>query len=358
VTNPEVAPFEVEPYDVVSLTQPEGYEQALPVTPNGDDVRATGVGDVDCLPVTVAEAELSAKPRKSRAKAKPAAAPEAAPEAAPDFSSETEASEESDVVSDEAAEEAKNLPGDRLEGRNPVMEALKAGRTLNKMWVQKGQHDPVMQRIISRAIEAGVVIQELDKRSMDKMAVTHGHQGVLAQVAAHDYVTLDQILDAAKEKGQPAFLLVLDELKESYNLGSILRIADAAGVHGVVIPERRSVSLDAAVAKASAGAVEHVAVARVTNIVQTLETLKERGLWIAGTDAESATDYSNADLKGPLAIVVGSEGEGLGHSVREHCDFLVGIPMAGQVNSLNAAVATGIVVFEAARQRRAALAGR
>jgi len=261
-------------------------------------------------------------------------------------------------VSDEAAEAAKNLPGDRLEGRNPVMEALKAGRTLNKMWIQKGQHDPVMQRIISRAIEAGVVIQELDKRSMDKMAVTHGHQGVLAQVAAHDYVTLDQILDAAKEKGQPAFLLVLDELKESYNLGSILRIADAAGVHGVVIPERRSVSLDAAVAKASAGAVEHVAVARVTNIVQTLETLKERGLWIAGTDAESATDYSNADLKGPLAIVVGSEGEGLGHSVREHCDFLVGIPMAGQVNSLNAAVATGIVVFEAARQRRAALAGR
>jgi 23S rRNA (guanosine2251-2'-O)-methyltransferase len=350
--------FDLDPFDVMDGTAAEVAEQEQAFAPDGADVGATGTSAPKFSIITEKESlTASGKVRKSRAKPKAASESSETSEDEMDAVEATSSAPTSET-SDADVEEALNMPGDRLEGRNSVMEALKAGRTLNKMWIQKGQHDPVMQRILSKAISVGVVIQELDKRSMDRMAITHGHQGVLAQVAAHEYVEVDGILAIAADKGEPPLVLVLDELKESYNLGSILRIADAAGVHGVIIPERRSVSLDAAVSKASAGAVEHVAVARVTNIVQTLEKLKEKGFWIAGTDTDGKTPYNEADFKGPLAIVVGSEGEGLGHSVREHCDFLVGIPMAGQVNSLNAAVATGIVVFEAARQRRAAASAK
>lgn len=259
----------------------------------------------------------------------------------------------------EEGQTPETLPGspDRLEGRNPIFEALKAGRTINKLWVLKRQDkpekpDPLLARLVGQAREAGAVIMEVERKVLDQMSETHAHQGVIAQVAAHDYVELEDLVSQIRERGEMPFLILLDEVQESYNLGSILRIADAAGAHGVVITERRSVGLDAAVAKASAGAIEHVPVARVVNLTQTILSLKEQGFWIAGTDSEGTVDYHQADWKGPLAIVIGSEGEGLGQQIRRHCDFLVSIPMLGKVNSLNAAVAAGIVIFEAANQRR------
>lgn len=246
---------------------------------------------------------------------------------------------------------------DRLEGKNPVLEALRAGRTMNKLWVAKldgGRVDPTVSRIVSMAKDRNVLIHEVPRITLDQMSETHNHQGVIAQVASHDYEELDQIILRAREKGEAPFLLMLDELKDAYNLGSILRIADAAGVHGVIIPKHRSIGLDSLVAKASAGAIEYVPVARVTNLSQTISTLKEDGFWVAGTDAEGTINYDKADLKGSLLIVIGSEGEGMAKNVKEKCDFLLSIPMSGNVNSLNAAVAAGIVVFEAQRQRLAA----
>jgi len=246
---------------------------------------------------------------------------------------------------------------DRLEGRNPVLEALRAGRTMNKLWVAKldgGRVDPIVARIVAMARERNVLILEVPRITLDQMSETHNHQGVIAQVASHDYEDLDQIILRAREKGEAPFLLLLDELKDAYNLGSILRIADAAGVHGVIIPKHRSIGLDSLVAKASAGAIEYVPVARVTNLSQTISALKEDGFWVAGTDAEGTISYDKADLKGSLLIVIGSEGEGMNKNIKEKCDFLLSIPMSGNVNSLNAAVAAGIVVFEAQRQRLAA----
>ena len=242
---------------------------------------------------------------------------------------------------------------DRLEGRNPILEAIKAGRTINKLWVAKREEkpDPALGRLITLAREAGAVVMETDRRVLDQMSETHGHQGVIAQVAAHEYVELDDMIARPLERGETPFLLVLSELQESYNLGSILRIADAAGIHGVIIPQRRSVGLDAAVAKASAGAIEHVPVCRVNNLSQTVERLKEQGFWIVGTDTAGTVEYHAVDWQGPLAVLVGGESEGISLILRKHCDFLISIPMHGQVNSLNAAVATGIIVFEAAHQR-------
>lgn len=245
---------------------------------------------------------------------------------------------------------------DRLEGKNPILEALNAGRTIQKLWVQKlnletGRIDPIISKIINLSKQTGAVVIELDKRALDQMSQTHGHQGVIAQVAMHDYAEIDDMINAAKEKGEHPFIIILDELKDSYNLGSILRIADAAGAHGVVIPKHRSVGLDATVAKASAGAMEYVPVAKVVNLTQTIEDLKEKGFWIVGTDQEGTSQYDKIDYRGALAIVIGSEGEGIGRLVKKNCDFLVTIPMRGKVNSLNAAVATGIIVFEAAKQR-------
>ena len=252
------------------------------------------------------------------------------------------------------SDEADAGSPDRLEGRNPILEALKAGRTINKIWVAKREDKPdlTIGRLLSQAREAGAVIMEVDRRVLDQMTETHGHQGVIAQVAAHEYMELDDLIASVRERGEIPFLLILCEIQESYNLGSILRIADAAGVHGVIIPQRRSVGLDAAVAKASAGAIEHVPVCRVTNLSQTIDSLKGQGFWIAATDAEGTVSYEKADWQGPLAILIGGEGEGISPVLRQHCDFLISIPMQGKVNSLNAAVATGIVVFEASRQRR------
>ncbi len=274
----------------------------------------------------------------------PAAAPTRTPQPVPD------------LPVPQILEPGTGLP-DRLEGRNPILEAIKAGRTINKLWIAKRdeRQDPTLGRLIAQARDAGAVIIEVDKRALDAMSTTHSHQGAIAQVAAHEYIELDDLIDIAKARAEAPFLLILAELQESYNLGSILRIADAAGVHGVIIPTRRSVGLDAAVAKASAGAIEHVPVARVGNLTQTILTLKKQGFWIAGTDADGKIDYHKADWNGPLAILIGSEGEGLSPVLRRHCDFLISIPMFGKVNSLNAAVAAGIVTFEAAASRRSGI---
>ena len=257
-------------------------------------------------------------------------------------------------VSGQPSDKERIPSDDRIEGRNPVLEALRAGRTINKLWVVKpegGRIDPTVARIVALAREKGVYFTEVPRITLDQMSETHNHQGVIAQCASHDYMEIEEIIRLAQEKGEAPFLLMLDELKDAYNLGSILRIADSAGVHGVIIPKHRSIGLDSMVAKASAGAIEYVPVARVTNLSQTITSLKEQGFWVAGTDAEGTIPYDKADYKGPLLIVIGSEGEGMAKNIREKCDFLLSIPMSGHVNSLNAAVAAGIVVFTAKRLR-------
>ncbi len=253
--------------------------------------------------------------------------------------------------------EVQEPTADRLEGRNSVNEALSAGREINKLWIlepQGGQRlDPGLAKILDEANKRKIVVIRSPRNVLDRMSQTHNHQGVIAAVASHEYVEIDDILAKAADEGRAPLLVVLDELKDAYNLGSVLRIADAAGVDGVVIPKHRSIGLDSVVAKASAGAIEYVPVARVTNIAQTLRELKEKhGFWVCGTAAEGATPYDKADYKGSLAIVIGSEGEGMRDSVQKECDFLLSIPMAGRVNSLNAAVAAGIVIFEAVKGRQ------
>lgn len=253
--------------------------------------------------------------------------------------------------------EVQEPTADRLEGRNSVNEALSAGREINKLWIlepQGGQRlDPGLAKILDEANKRKIVVIRSPRNVLDRMSQTHNHQGVIAAVASHEYVEIDDMLAKAADEGRAPLLVVLDELKDAYNLGSVLRIADAAGVDGVVIPKHRSIGLDSVVAKASAGAIEYVPVARVTNIAQTLRELKEKhGFWVCGTAAEGSTPYDKADYKGSLAIVIGSEGEGMRDSVQKECDFLLSIPMAGRVNSLNAAVAAGIVIFEAVKGRQ------
>lgn len=245
---------------------------------------------------------------------------------------------------------------DRLEGRNAVMEALRSGREVNKIWIldskEQGKPDQVLSRILAMAFERKIVIIRSSRQALDRMSQTHNHQGVIAAVASHEYVDVEDILNRAYDKGHAPLLLVLDELKDAYNLGSVLRIADAAGADGIIIPKHRSIGLDSVVAKASAGAIEYVPVARVTNISATLRDLKaNHNFWVFGTDASGTTPYDKADYSGSTAIVIGSEGKGMRDTVMKECDFLLSIPMAGNVNSLNAAVAAGIVVFEAVKGR-------
>ena len=246
---------------------------------------------------------------------------------------------------------------DRLEGRNAVLEAINAGREINKIWIldpkDNKKPDPTLLKILREAGDRKIVTVRCRRDALDRMSTTHNHQGVIAAVASHEYADLEDILKKAETEGHAPLLVVLDELKDAYNLGSVLRISDAAGVDGVIIPKHRSIGLDSVVAKASAGAIEYVPVARVTNIAQTLRDLKEKnGFWVMGTAMEGSIEYTEADYKGPLAIVIGSEGEGMRDMVRKECDFLVRIPMSGKVNSLNAAVAAGIVIFEAVKSRK------
>ena len=238
-----------------------------------------------------------------------------------------------------------------IEGRNAVLEALRAGTAIDKIYLQKGETDKTLGHIASKARAAGTVVVEADRRKLDAMSRTHAHQGVIALAAVREYASVDSILQAAAEKGEPPLLVVCDELSDPHNLGAVIRTAECAGAHGVIIPKRRSAGLTAVVAKTSAGAVAHVPVARVPNLPALLKDLKKRGMWIYGTAADGTTPLYHADLKGPAAVVIGSEGSGMSRLVSETCDFLVSIPMRGKLNSLNASAAAAILLYEAVRQR-------
>lgn len=240
---------------------------------------------------------------------------------------------------------------DRIFGVNPIVEALDAGREIDKLYIQDGARHSRISRITAMAKERGIRYQFVAKKKLDELTGGANHQGVLAFAAAHEYVDVDDILSYAKERGEQPFIVIAEGLTDPHNLGSIIRTANAAGVHGVIIPKNRSVGLTDTVSKVSAGAVEHTMVARVSNISATIERLKKEGLWVAGTALEGSMLHYKSDLKGALAIVIGSEGEGISRLVREKCDFLVKIPMLGKIESLNASVAAGILIYEAVRQR-------
>ena len=240
---------------------------------------------------------------------------------------------------------------DLIEGRNAISEALKSGRTLDKVFVADGDTDRALSRLAALAREAGAAVVQVDRRRLDQMSQTHAHQGIIAQAAAHSYATVEEILQRAAKRGEAPLLILCDELTDPHNLGAILRTAECAGAHGVIIPKRRSVGLTAVVAKTSAGAVEHMPVARVANLVSAIEDLKRQGIWVFGTDAAGTTDLYHADFQGPTAIVIGSEGFGMSRLVAERCDLLLSIPMKGQINSLNASSAAAVLLYEAVRQR-------
>ncbi|MCL6459203.1 MAG: 23S rRNA (guanosine(2251)-2'-O)-methyltransferase RlmB [Gorillibacterium sp.] len=240
-----------------------------------------------------------------------------------------------------------------LAGKHSVLEALRAGRTIHKIWIAEGALKHYIGPVIAEAKPLGIIIQTADKRKLDQMVGEVQHQGVVAQVAAYDYAELDDILKAAEKEGEVPFLLLLDEIEDPHNLGSILRTAECTGVHGVIIPKRRSVGLTATVSKTSAGAIEYVPVAKVTNLAQTIDKLKERGIWVAGADGEAKQNVYQTDLRIPLALVIGNESKGMGRLIREKCDFLVKLPMFGNINSLNASVAASVLMYEVVRQRQA-----
>ena len=239
----------------------------------------------------------------------------------------------------------------RLEGRNAVTEALKAGRTIDKVFIADGEIDRGLQRLAAECREAGAVIVPVDRRKLDMMSTTRSHQGIIAQAAAHEYATVDDILEEAAARGQAPLIVICDELSDPHNLGAIMRSAECAGAHGVIIPKRRSVGLTATVAKASAGAVEYMKVARVANINSTIAELKEKGVWVFGAAGEGSQPMYRADLTGPAAIVIGNEGDGISQLVRKNCDMLIHIPMSGRITSLNASAAASILLYEAVRQR-------
>ena len=250
----------------------------------------------------------------------------------------------------EAAQES--LPEDMIEGRNAVTEALRSGRTINKVFLADGDTDRALGRLAAMAKESGAVVVRVDRRKLNDMSPTGAHQGIMAAVAAHDYATVDDMLNAAQEKGEAPLLVICDELSDPHNLGAIIRTAECAGAHGVIIPRRRSVGLTAVVGKASAGAAEHMKIARVPNIPSVLKELKNEGVWVYGAAAGGSSELWSTDFTGSCAIVIGSEGDGMGRLVRESCDFIVSIPMAGKINSLNASAAASIIMYEVLRQRR------
>lgn len=240
---------------------------------------------------------------------------------------------------------------DQIEGRNSVLELLESGKDVNKIFVTRGEKHGSINKILGIAKERKIIVVEKDKKQMDEMAQEENYQGVIAIVPPFEYVEISDILEVAKERNEDPFVIVLDGIEDPHNLGSIIRTAETAGVHGVIIPKRRAVSVNSTVNKASAGAVEHMKIARVTNISDAIEELKQAGLWVCGTAVDTNKYYYNQDLTGALAIVIGNEGKGIGEKVKKNCDFLVKIPMKGKVQSLNASVSTGIVVYEAVKQR-------
>ena len=248
--------------------------------------------------------------------------------------------------------EDRSAAGELIEGRNAVTEALRAGTAIDKIWIARGETDHTLGRIVFQAKKAGVVVVECDRRKLDAMSVTHSHQGVIAAAAAQSYAAVADILQAAANKGEAPLVVVCDEISDPHNLGAIIRTAECAGAHGVIIPKRRSAGLTAVVSKTSAGAVSYLPVARVPNIPSLLTDLQKKGMWIFGAAAEGDKPLYEADLRSPAAIVIGSEGGGMSRLAREKCDFLVSIPMKGHIHSLNASAAAAVLLYEALRQRR------
>ena len=250
---------------------------------------------------------------------------------------------------EEAGQES--LADGLIEGRNAVTEALRAGAPIDKIYVSRGDTDRTLSKIVALAKQSGIVVADTDHRKLDAMSRTHAHQGVIAVAAVREYASVEEILRVAEERGEAPLLVICDELSDPHNLGAVIRTAECAGAHGVIIPKRRSAGLTAVVDKTSAGALEHMAVARVPNLAAAIETLKKNGLWIYGTAAEGANELWKTDLTGPACIVIGSEGTGISRLVREKCDFLVSIPLRGQISSLNASAAAAVLLYEALRQR-------
>ena len=240
---------------------------------------------------------------------------------------------------------------DQIEGRNSVIELIESNRDINKLLIAKGEKHGSINKIISMAKQKKIVIVEVEKQKLNSMSQTGNHQGVIAIVPPFNYIEVEDILEYAKQKNEDPFILILDGIEDPHNLGSIIRSAETAGVHGIIIPKRRAVGVNATVSKSSAGAVEHMKIARVNNINEAIRFLKEEGVWIVGTDGEAKTLYYNQDLKGPIGIIIGSEGFGMSKLVKENCDFLVKIPMKGKITSLNASVSTGIIIYEVVKQR-------
>ena len=240
---------------------------------------------------------------------------------------------------------------DQVEGRNSVLKLIENGKDINKIYITRGEKHGSINKIIAKAKERKIIIVEKDRRQMQEIAETENYQGVIAIVPPFEYCEIEDMLEEAKNKNEDPFILILDGIEDPHNLGSIIRTAETAGVHGIIIPKRRAVSVNSTVNKVSAGAVEHMKIARVTNITDAINELKEQGLWICGTDINTDKYYYNQDLTGPLGIVIGNEGQGISQKVKNNCDFLVKIPMKGKVTSLNASVSTGIIIYEVVRQK-------
>ena len=239
---------------------------------------------------------------------------------------------------------------EQIEGRNAVLEAFRSGKCVDKLFILDGCQDGPVRTIAREARKTDTIINYVSKERLDQLSETRAHQGVIAQVAAYEYSTVEEILARAEEKGEPPFLILLDNVEDPHNLGAIIRTANLAGAHGVIIPKRRAVGLTSTVAKTSAGAINYTPVAKVTNIVRTIEELKEKGIWFVCADMGGETMY-DLDLTGPMGLVIGNDGEGVSRLVREACDFTASIPMKGDIDSLNASVAAGVLAYEIVRQR-------
>ena len=238
----------------------------------------------------------------------------------------------------------------KIEGKNAVLEAFRSGKTIDRVFILDGSRDNTTSGIIKEAKKKDAIVDFVNKERLDQMSETGKHQGVIANAAAYEYGTVEEILELAKEKGEPPFIIILDSIQDPHNLGAIIRTANLAGAHGIIIPKRRAVGLTAVVAKASVGAINYTPVAKVTNLVETIEKLKKEGLWFVCADMDGELMY-NLDLTGPIGLVIGNEGEGVGRLIKEKCDFVAKIPMYGNIDSLNASVAAGVMAYEIVRQR-------
>ena len=241
---------------------------------------------------------------------------------------------------------------DQVEGRNAVIALLESGKDINKIYISSGEKHGSINKIIAMAKERKVLVTEINKSKLNQMARESSNQGVIAIVPPFEYSDVDEILEDAKSKNEDPFIIILDGIEDPHNLGAIIRTAETAGAHGVIIPKRRAASVNSTVSKVSAGAVEHIKIARVNNLTETIKELKDHGIWIYGTDIEATDYYYNQDLTGPIAIIIGSEGFGMSRLVKENCDFLLKIPMKGKTTSLNAAVSSGIVIYEVVKQKK------